>query len=134
MSRISARFKQPNFSSLLKKYESKAKVIVGRAGNMVRNTAVTNIQIGDSRSGAIRKDGTRSSGAGEYPKTDTGYLANHIAVEIKENGFKAEVISTADYSAALEFGTSKMAARPFMQPSLEENRPKIRRLVRDIKV
>ena len=50
----------------------------------------------------------------------------------KNNGFKAEIISTADYSAALEFGTSKMAARPFMQPSLEENRPKIRRLVKQV--
>ena len=35
-------------------------------------------------------------------------------------------LSRADYSAPLEFGTKNMGARPFMQPSLEQNRPKIR--------
>ena len=46
----------------------------------------------------------------------------------------ASVESNADYSAALEFGTSKMSARPFMQPALEENRPKIRRKLSELKL
>ena len=41
-------------------------------------------------------------------------------------------MSQAKYSSALEFGTSKMGARPFMQPSAEEVRPKIRRRARSL--
>ena len=36
------------------------------------------------------------------------------------------VESRADYSGFLEFGTSTMQARPYLQPALEENKPKIR--------
>jgi HK97 gp10 family phage protein len=42
--------------------------------------------------------------------------------------FGGAVESRADYSGFLEFGTSKMGARPYLQPALEENRPKIRRM------
>ena len=36
-----------------------------------------------------------------------------------------QVISAAPYSKALEFGTTTMDARPFMQPALEKNKKKI---------
>ena len=68
------------------------------------------------------------SAAGEPPKTDEGILASNIVLKIDTNGLGVDVESRADYSEGLEFGTSKMAARPFMQPALEENKPKIRRL------
>ena len=48
------------------------------------------------------------------------------------NGLEGEVISQAEYSQYLEYGTSKMGARPFMQPSLEQNRPKIRARLRKL--
>ena len=44
-----------------------------------------------------------------------------------------EIQSNAEYSSFLEFGTSTMSARPFMQPSLEQNRNKIKAMFRDIK-
>ena len=49
-------------------------------------------------------------------------------MDIAAKGLTANVESRADYSAFLEFGTSKMGARPFLQPALEENRAKIKRL------
>ena len=137
MSKVNASFKLPNFRSLLKKYERKAKIIVGKAGNMVRNTAVESIQRGSKDGKVYQKYIPRrthqASAEGQPPATDTGYLVQNINLKIDAEGLGASVESNADYSAALEFGTRKMAARPFMQPALEENRPKIRRLVKDIK-
>ena len=41
-----------------------------------------------------------------------------------------EVSSNAPYSAPLEFGTSKMAARPFMRPARDKMRAEVTELVR----
>ena len=35
------------------------------------------------------------------------------------------VFASAEYAAALEFGTSKIAARPFMRPALIRNKNRI---------
>jgi HK97 gp10 family phage protein len=60
-------------------------------------------------------------------------LVNNIHVIIDPDGLGADVESRADYSEALEFGTSTMSARPFLQPALEENRSKIRAMYRGMK-
>ena len=134
MSRVNAKItRRSRIKNVEKQYVKQAIELIGRSGNLVRNTAVTNIQMGDARSGVRRKDGSRASGAGEYPKTDTGFLANHINLKIDTDKLGASVESNASYSAALEFGTSKMAARPFMHPSLQENKPKIRRLLKQVR-
>ena len=39
-----------------------------------------------------------------------------------------QVISSAPYSQALEFGTTTMTERPFMQPALQKNKSKIKAL------
>lgn len=65
---------------------------------------------------------------GEAPNQDTGVLGNNIETVQKEP-LLVEVSSNAPYSAALEFGTSKMAARPFMQPAVDATRPEIEKLV-----
>lgn len=68
------------------------------------------------------------SAPGEPPNFDTGHLAG--AIETARVGdLEFEVSSNAEYSAALEFGTSKMAARPFMQPAAREMRGKGEELV-----
>lgn len=53
---------------------------------------------------------------GYPPNVDTGKLMNAIAV--RKPGESQRIIHTGDteYAAWLEFGTSKMAARPFMRP------------------
>ena len=99
--------------------------------NNVRNTAISGIKQG-IKTGTVRKDGSIRSAEGEFPATDTGFLASNIFVKRSYTGLSGEVISKANYSAFLEFGTSKMGARPFMQPSLEENRPKIRARARRV--
>ena len=124
--------RKPQTQAVAKEYTSDAKQLVGRAANLVRNTAVDSILQGAKSGVTYSKYNPRrthtASAAGEPPASDTGYLANNIFVDMDADGLGASVESRADYSSFLEFGTTKMAARPFMQPALEENRPKIRRL------
>ena len=68
------------------------------------------------------------SAPGSAPNYDTGHLSDNITAQ-RTGLLEAEVSSNAEYSAALEFGTSRMAARPFMQPSADKNRKKATALV-----
>lgn len=55
------------------------------------------------------------------PHLRTGYLRSGIMSAVTQGGnvTTVEVVSEVDYSSYLEFGTSRMAARPFMGPALE---------------
>ena len=117
--------REKNYDKTKKSIRRQITEIVTYGLNATRNTAVIGIAQG-VKSGKVRPDGSRASAEGEFPATDTGFLANNIVVKRDTDGLGGDVESRADYSASLEFGTSKMGARPFMQPSLDENRPKIR--------
>lgn len=66
---------------------------------------------------------------GEPPHNFTGHLADNIEAVQTSDALASEVSSNAQYSAALEFGSSRMAARPFMKPAAERIRPKARAFV-----
>jgi HK97 gp10 family phage protein len=96
----------------------------------VEREAKTTVQRGQ-RSGRIYFRGKtrrphQASAPGEPPKSDTGYLASHITTVLDADGLGASVESQSDYSKSLEFGTSKMAARPFLFPSFERLKPRIK--------
>jgi HK97 gp10 family phage protein len=65
---------------------------------------------------------------GQPPNEDTGHLRTNIEV-VQTGPLRVEVSSNARYSAALEFGTSKMAARPFMGPAARAKRKEVVALV-----
>lgn len=65
---------------------------------------------------------------GEPPNQDTGVLGGNIET-VQKAPLVVEVSSNAEYSAPLEFGTSRMAARPFMRPARDKTRKDIRKLV-----
>ena len=65
---------------------------------------------------------------GEPPNEDTGVLGGNIE-NVQKSALVVEVSSNAEYSAPLEFGTSRMAARPFMRPARDKTRKEIRKLV-----
>src|SRR3990172_7607447 len=67
----------------------------------------------------------RASAPGQPPATDTGFLAAHITTVLDMDGLGANVESQAAYSKFLEYGTSKMAARPFLFPAFESLKPRI---------
>lgn len=77
------------------------------------------------RSGRIYKRGSRihqASAPGEPPAVDTGKLKNSIRSE-QIAVTKAIVSASAEYAAYLEFGTRRMAARPYMRPAVEAVTP-----------
>jgi HK97 gp10 family phage protein len=66
----------------------------------------------------------------EPPNADTGGLDRSIHVEkVPGDDLTARVVADAAYAAALEFGTSKIAERPFMRPAAQLVRPKLRRQI-----
>lgn len=123
--------------TVMAQYKKEVEQIINLSANNVRNTAVKSINQHSSSGITYEKYNPRrthtASAAGQPPNTDTGYLANNIYVVIDGDRMSADIESRADYSEALEFGTSKMQARPFMQPALEEERPKIRSLFRRLR-
>lgn len=75
--------------------------------------------------GAVRGKNHVPSLPGEPPKADTGVLMRNIEAA-RTGRLEAEVRSNATYAAPLEFGTSKMAARPYMRPARDKMLPKVR--------
>lgn len=69
----------------------------------------------------------RASTPGQPPAKDTGTLEDSIEYKVTKEGYDVVglVGSTADYAIYLEFGTSKMAARPFLRPVLENKKKEI---------
>ncbi len=111
--------------------EKIAREVIVYGVNQVRNTAIESIARG-TKTGKPRADGSRASASGEAPATDTGFLQNNIVTRVATNGLSGEVVSRAEYSEYLEFGTLQMGARPFMHPALEQNKPKILARLRNL--
>lgn len=94
------------------------------AGNRIQVAAQKSITEG-SVSGAFHVP----SLPGEPPNADTHTLDRQIET-VQVEPLKVEVSSNAPYAAFLEFGTSKMAARPYMLPAAEKERAAAVQLVR----
>jgi HK97 gp10 family phage protein len=76
--------------------------------------------------GSISGNGHIPSLPGQPPNRDTGELDRNIETTVQtQNPPTVHVTSHAPHSAALEYGTSKMAERPFMRPATEKNRKKV---------
>lgn len=122
---------KPNYKSVEAGYARNIRKIIESGTQDTMNTAKQSIQSHGSSGATYQKYNPRrthtASAAGNPPNSDTGYLVANIHMVIDADGLGGSVESRADYSEALEFGTSKMQARPFLQPALEENKPKIRR-------
>tara|TARA_R110000744_G_scaffold337505_1_gene442707 strand:+ start:43 stop:489 length:447 start_codon:yes stop_codon:yes gene_type:complete len=101
-------------------------VLMG-GGQLIRSEAIKSIQTG-AKSGIVYEKynprrSHRSSAPGQAPASDTGNLVSKIIV--KNSKDQVQVQSNADYSKFLEYGTSKMDARPFMFPASVKSTPKI---------
>ena len=104
---------------------------------LVRKTAIESIQRGVKTGQTYKKYNPKrehtASAAGQPPATDTGFLVQNITTEVRSQGKKVigEIIASTPYAKALEFGTRKMAARPFLNPALRKNKKKIQRKFRN---
>tara|TARA_Y100001937_G_C6982604_1_gene268410 strand:+ start:44 stop:490 length:447 start_codon:yes stop_codon:yes gene_type:complete len=104
---------------------------VGRATLVVNATAVKSITAGGTGITYEKYEPRRThvaSAPNQPPASDTGFLVSQITSNIKSNpdgSVVGQIISAAPYSKHLEFGTTNMTERPFMQPALNKNKRKI---------
>ena len=104
------------------------------AANEVRNTVLETLS--GPRSGRTYfVPGTRrsytASAPGQAPATATSDLRQSIqaSVEGKGRSVLGKVRAKAKHALPLEFGTSRMAARPFMKPSFDKSFDAIKRIL-----
>lgn len=83
------------------------------------------------RRGKGRKRIHQASADGEPPAVDFGTLSNSIKIESVKTG-TARVNIGAAHGVHLEFGTRKMAARPFVMPAVERAWPVFRKAVEEL--
>ena len=114
-------------------------LIRARAGMVVRQTAIRAVEHMKMamrapkhgrvyvRGGAIH----RASAPGEAPAVDTGNLWNSIQIDFPDE-LRAEVGVGAPYAPFLEYGTSKMAPRPFFWPAVDAVRSEFEESMRQI--
>ena len=117
---------------LNKQLEPDFQEIVKGGGQLIRGEAIKSIQRG-AKSGIVYQKYNprrehRASAPGEAPASDTGNLVSKIIVKQKTKNI-TNVESNANYSAFLEYGTSKMQPRPFMFPAFEKSKKPIAKAV-----
>lgn len=105
-----------------------------KAGAMlVRSTAQRKILSGPKSGKTYKRRGIshQASAPGEPPASDTGRLVQGIVVQPAPEAFAYDVKSLADYAGFLEYGTSRMSARPYLEPSAHEQADNIAKLIAD---
>ena len=104
--------------------------VLNSSALLVEGSAKESIQRGIKSGKTYRSGGVvhQASAEGEAPATDTGFLVSNITHQFAKKGktMASKVLSKANYSEFLEFGTRNMGARPFLQPALEKNRAAIK--------
>lgn len=88
---------------------------VGR-GSFNRNKAGKLVAVHRGASRVNFDPTNRASAPGQPPAPDTAYLRNSIGYELTTET-TSEVGTPVEYAQPLEFGTTRIAPRPFMRPS-----------------
>lgn len=91
-----------------------------RATESVRSEALTLI-LKTAKTGRIYRRGRRrhqASAPGEAPASDTGTLVGRIRTSYDSDNLVGTITASTAYAAPLEYGTARMAARPFLRPAL----------------
>lgn len=121
---------------LVKNPEKHLKHLVQRSASLVEGTAKESILSGGTGITYQKYNPRRqhtASAQGEPPASDTGFLVGSISTSVKKQGTAVvgQIIASAEYAPYLEFGTADIRPRPFMQPALERNRPRIKRIFKE---
>lgn len=134
------KLKLKNKDSLKKKLDiiatempAEYKKALERSALLVESSAKRRIMRGPKTGRIYERGGVvhQASAPGQAPANDRGLLVSSIQHWIKDAGMRVEIGSKLAYASWLEFGTKHMAARPWLFPSLEENRKKIVSLMAD---
>ncbi|MBZ9674550.1 hypothetical protein [Mesorhizobium sp. ES1-1] len=105
------------------------------AGSVVLLDAYAKQKIqGGGRAGRVytrRTVSHQASAPGEFPKTDTGQLVSSLFFRVAADKLSAFFGTTLAHGRYLEYGTSRMAARPWLRPTLKANASAITERVRN---
>lgn len=101
-------------ASLPAEYQAEVAPAVYAAGDMIRVEAHKSIV-----KEAVQGKNHVPSSPGDPPNRDTGQLDSSLVTQVS-GPLSVTVTANAPYAASLEFGTSKMAERPFMRPAIEK--------------
>lgn len=101
------------------------------AGGMVIQAGMKRRITQGGKTGQLYSRGRKmhqASAPGEAPASDTGALANSIITQISQSTAdyaESETGPTMEYGGMLEYGTSRVKARPYGRPTLDEDADKI---------
>ena len=112
-----------------KQVERNLRMAILSAANDIKKTMTDSILSGNKTGKTYRRGGVThvASAAGEPPASDTGRLVSSIGVFPDLSGLSIDIgvkRPMVNYALFLEFGTSKMDARPFIAPAGLKNRAK----------
>ena len=97
--------------------------------HLVRNTIILEMQKDNKTGHKYKKKSVihQASAPGQYPAVDSGELLTSIFFDVVESKLQVEIgnLIGAPYGEFLEFGTSKMEPRPWLEPSVELHEDKI---------
>jgi HK97 gp10 family phage protein len=115
----------------LKFAETKALAGMERASAWLEGTVKRSFKPGTGRKYRRGRKYHIASAPGRPPAVDTGRLRASITHEVHKEGDQIVglVGTNVEYAPHLEFGTNKMAARPFLRPALFNNVPEIKRQI-----
>jgi len=133
-------FKRRMHDRLADNPEENLKKSMGRAVTLVRGTVVDSIKSGGSGTTYEKYNPRRThtaSAPGQPPATDLGVLASGITtdVDVEQGAVVGRIMAYApdggggNYAKHLEFGTTNIRPRPFMQPALDKNAKRIREIL-----
>lgn len=105
----------------------RAELVIGRALFAAGERIAVEAQLSITR-GAVSGANHVPSSPGEAPNQDSGVLSGNIET-VQKKPLVVEVSSNAPYSSDLEFGTSRMASRPFMRPARDKEEKNARAIV-----
>jgi len=83
---------------------------------------------GGGRGGRVYRRRTvshQASAPGEFPKSDTGQLVASLFFKLSSDKLRAFFGTKLAYGRYLEYGTSRMQARPWLRPTFKANEEKM---------
>ena len=115
---------QAAFSRMSKQVTQATATAVRETAQELEGAVKLKIQQGPKTGRTYRRGGVvhQASAPGEAPASDTGTLLGSIYHE-RESDLAYVVGTRIRYAPWLEYGSSRMAARPFFRPSLEQIQP-----------
>ena len=123
MAIIAARLTHNRFPEIAAKLPREAAKITEKTALRIEETAKTSMA--GPKSGRMY-GAHQASAPGESPAIDTSNLANSIGTEAM-GGASHMVYAGTEYALSLEFGSPRIAPRPFLGPAASQEEPEFLR-------